>query len=230
LIFKKIVIVFFVLLSFNCFALDQSKVSKGIASVNKAIITAKNNLNKEQVYSRAYPERLISKAFPNSIIHKLLVVENTSKSEITPQGLSCLYDHIGKNGFAKLSLKKSNKNAQGVMQITKNAFDYVRPLYKKAEIKNNFASAVKSPVTSAKVAMLFVDSALAALGPIERVKVMKNDLLFHDYIATAYNGGITYAMKLLRSDGNFIQGEKIETREYVAKMRLARITVLTQNS
>ena len=212
--------------SFNTFALEVSKEAKGGASsVNEVIRQAKKDLATRSVHSRAYPTRGIVRTVRSSIIHRLLVVENTSKEEINKEGLSGLYGHIEKHGMSKLSLKKSSADARGLMQITKGAYDYVKPLYHNAGIGNNFSGAVKDPVVSAKIAILFVDSSLAALDPDERQKVMKDDVLLHDYIATAYNGGISYAMRILRKGGNFTSGYKTETREYVAKMRLARNTV-----
>lgn len=212
--------------SFNTFAPEVSKEAKGGASsVNEVIRSAKKDLESRSVYSRAYPVRGVVRTVRSSIIHRLLVIENTSKKEINKEGLSVLYGHIEKHGMEKLSQKKSSADAAGLMQITKGAFDYVRHLYRNAGIGKDFTLASKDPVISAKVAILFVDSSLAALDPDERQKVMKDDVLLHDYIATAYNGGISYAMRILRKGGNFTSGYKTETREYVAKMRLARNTV-----
>lgn len=224
-ILKVIIFIFTVFFSFNAFALEVSKETKGVQVVNEMILSAKKDLSDRGVRSRARPLRGIARTIQSSVIHRLLVVENTSKREINKTGLSGLYDHIEKHGMKKLSQKRSEADAVGVLQITKGAFDYVKPLYKNTGLSNDFAVVSKDPVSSAKVAMLFVDSSLAALEPHERTKVMKNDNLLHDYVATAYNGGISYAMRILRKGTDFASGNKSETREYVAKMRAARLAV-----
>lgn len=224
-ILKILVILFCIFSSFNAFALEVSKETKGVQVVNEMILSAKKDLSERDVHSRARPARGIARTIHSSVIHRLLVVENTSKNEINKVDLFGLYNYIEKYGMKKLSQKRSEKDAVGVLQITKGAFEYVKPLYKNTGLSNDFTVVSKDPVSSAKVAILFVDSSLAALEPTERTKVMRNDNLLHDYVAAAYNGGISYAMRTLRKGTDFASGNKSETREYIAKMRAARLAV-----
>ncbi len=197
----------------------------GKFSIKEVVLRAQVDLVKNGISSRVNPLKFVVDVIPSSIIHRLIVVENLSKYDMTSGRISWLYEHIGKHGFRILSTKISNANAKGVLQITEGGFDYVSPLYKKAGIGNSFTSAAIDPVTAAKVAILFVDSALAVLRPDELSRVMNDDVLFHDYVASAYNGGITYALRTLRNGKGFINGDKQETRNYVAKMRIARYSV-----
>lgn len=194
----------------------------GQLSIREVVLKAQIDLIAKGISSRAHPTRFVVDVIPASIIHRLIVVENLNNEDMDTGRITWLYDHIGKYGFSKLSTRVSNAKAKGVLQITEKGFNQVVHLYKKAGIGASFTSAVTDPVTAAKVAILFVDSALAALLPSERVKVTRDDALFHDYIATAYNGGITHALRILRKDEKFIESTKQETREYVAKMRVAR--------
>ncbi len=204
------------------FAGNLSQEVLGQLSIREVVLKAQIDLITKGISSRAHPTRFVVDVIPASIIHRLIVVENLNNEDMDTGRITWLYDHIGKHGFKKLSAKVSNANAKGVLQLTETGFDYVLPLYRRAGIGASFTSAATDLVTSAKVVILFVDSALAALLPSERVKVTRDDTLFHDYVATAYNGGITHALRILRKDEKFIESTKQETREYVAKMRVAR--------
>ncbi len=210
----------------NIFAAEVAATGKdGAAIVNTVISTAKKDLSNRKVKSRAYPLREVVRTVRSPIIHRLLVVENTSKKDLVTNGPNDLYRHIEKYGMKKLSDKKSGAGAGGVMQITEGAHSYVKALYPNAGVNGSFQKTARDPVQSAKVAILFVDSSLAALEPYERRKVMKDDNLLHDYIATAYNGGINYAKKTLQKGKDFTLLSKVETRNYVEKMRQARILI-----
>lgn len=220
----------FSMISFDVFAATTPEIKGnqeelGTLFIKGVVLSAQNDLMKKGVPSRVDPSKSVVTIVPASVIHRLIVVENTSKNDLTTGKLSWLYREIGKHGFKKLSQKRSKADARGILQITKGGFDYVFPLYKKAGLDAGFSKAAIDPITSAKVAILFVDSALAALTPKERLMVKRNDVLFHDYIATAYNGGLTHALKLLRTSGTFSTSHKQETREYIAKMRMARLDV-----
>ena len=220
---------FFIISSFlftgNIFAAELVKNVDGATIVNTLIQSAKKDLSNRKVRSRAYPHREIIRTVRSPIIHRLLVVENTNKKDLEDGGFRELYLHIEKNGMKKLSNKRSEAGAGGVMQITEGAYSYVKALYPGAGVGKDFKQIISDPLQSTKVAILFVDSSLAALEPDERSKVMKDDNLLHDYIATAYNGGINYAMKVLRKGNGFTLLTKTETRDYVEKMRRARIVV-----
>lgn len=196
-----------------------SQRSFGLVSVSKTITEARDNLNKKGVLSKVFPDQLVTSIFPLEIIHRLLVLENSSTKDFVRGDFSTLYNHIGKHGFGQLSLKVSPANAKGVMQITQNGFDHMVGAYKSARIFGSFDFVTKSPVSSVEVAILFVDNALSVLNIQEREKIFSDKSLLHNYVATAYNAGAGYALKNLRNGTLFFGGRNKETKIYVTNMR-----------
>ena len=213
-----------ILFSLNSFAAVVSSPQgfKGVATVERVISQAKKELKGNNVSSRTGSSKMATDVVSSSIIHRLIIVENLNEDDLFSGRVSWLYNRIGKKGIGIIASKKSNKDTRGILQITESTLRYVLKLYKNTGIDDDFAKASHNPVMSAKVAILFVDSALAALSQDERVKLLRNNALLHDYIATAYNGGINYSLGILRKGTEFALCSKVETREYVAKMRLAR--------
>ncbi len=202
-----------------------------LVSVEK---TARADLRNNGVMSLAVPGVMVADVIPQSfVLHRPLLEQSDLAMALwNPEATAGrVLGTLALNREKSFTQTVSTANAYGMYQFTdKNGngtYSMVRKNYPKAGLIKNFKDGAKDHVNSAKAMILLDDINLRSLVKAFGSGIIQDPKL-GEYLAAAYNGGITRVVRALRAKtwpkGDWAQamsgtGYK-ETQGFIAKLRV----------
>jgi hypothetical protein len=220
-------------------------VARGVAYLHYVVARSRDRLRTSEVRSRAFPELLVTDV-PE--LARVLTVRRAPNEHMDPVEFSVdpaqttdrIHVIIGANGPATSAHTCSVARACGLWQFTEGTYRKMRRLYPEANLLVDFEEGWRDHVNIAAAALLLDDTNLAELieefGP-----EIAGDPLLEEYLAAAYNAGVTRviaALRVARAGGvaewtdarRRRRGRRrrhtfcipMETRGFIAKLRYLR--------
>jgi hypothetical protein len=177
-------------------------VARGITYLHHVVAQSRDRLRKRETRSRAFPELLVTDV-PE--LARVLTVRRAPNEHMDPveftvdpaQTADRIHVIIGANGPATSAHTCSVARACGLWQFTEGTYRKMRRLYPEANLLVDFQEGWRDHVNVAAAALLLDDTNLAelieAFGP-----EIAADPLLEEYLAAAYNAGVTRVIKALR--------------------------------
>lgn len=211
-----------------------------LVSVDQA---ARANLRKNQVMSLAVPGVPVADVIPQSfVLHRPLLEQSDLAMALwdTEATAGRVLGTLALNGNKSFTQTVSTAAAYGMYQFTdKNGngtYSLVKRSYPKAGLIRNFKDGAKDHVNGAMAMILLDDLNLRSLVKAFGPRIIQDPKL-GEYLAAAYNGGITRVVRALRAKtwpkGDWAlamngAGHK-ETQGFIAKLRVFQDAKLFDN-
>ena len=218
--------------SYNSSLHIKEVVSYGNEYFDKILSEVDSELKRKNVFSRAFPAKLVANLIPSLFIKRTILAEHIDFDEFknvkVPQKLvERVLIILGSNKKEAYSYTSSPKNAQGFAQFIKSTYDFIEKSYPEAELDPRFLSGAVDHLNSLKAAYLLYDYNLAKLIQSFGESILEDPSL-EEYLAAAYNGGVgrvISAIKKSKNKGlkilnvlNSSQFFKLETIGYLEKI------------
>ncbi len=206
---------------------------KGSADMNKIVDTARNILNERRVYSKAFPDKLITEVLPKEFYLRRPVLEQSDLGEfiLDPDNtVKRFLVILGTNGNKAWSETCNKSGACGLYQFTDNGksgtYRTVAKKYPEAKLISDFEAGASDQVNSAMAAMLLDDLNLAELKKRYGAKII-NDPKLEEYLAASYNGAPRWVYKSLdatlsKNVAEWGKHLKNETKGFMVKLRFLK--------
>jgi len=185
---------------------DEETILKGADFLFSEIAAVKFELQEKQVFSRAYPEKLLFEVIPDDYIFNLGHNEQMdhgkfeADANLTAEEISIEYALNGKDAFRWIA---SEKYARGPFQFTNNGkgknsgtYDYVVRECARAELMKDFNAGTQDLRNMIKAAICLLDIELSKM-PKDILELYQNDYrIAAAYPSACYNGGCGKAIQL----------------------------------
>ncbi len=192
--------------------LDPEFLREGSDFLTSKILEAKKELCDLRVFSRAFPEKMICKIFPDELISSVPFMEQIDDGEFNgacPEqdcnhySVNKILVHFARNKEAAFSYSVSRSGARGLTQFMNSkkipTYTFIKQKYSEARLINDFAKGTRDIRNSIKAEMCLLDYNLAILPEGVRDAYLKNPKIGGIFLVAAYNGGPLRAIKLYKA-------------------------------
>ncbi|HTP56961.1 MAG TPA: hypothetical protein VMJ72_01640 [Candidatus Paceibacterota bacterium] len=179
-----------------------SLITRGFDSLAATDANARAALREQGVMSQAFPDLLVAdvKALKPEFTTRRIVDEHMDEGEALIDPLwsaNRVFVSVGANGPNFAAYTCSGASACGRAQFTAGTYAMVRRRYPDAGLITDFTSAYRDPVNITEAMILLDDMNLkeliGAFGPS-----IADDPLLEEYLAAAYNTGVTRVIAVLK--------------------------------
>lgn len=132
-------------------------------------------LEKKQIFSRAFPDRLVSHVIPCDLVQNLILTEHFYNN------LGKVYVILGANRETAFNYTESNKDALGLTQFIEPTYQSIVELYPEALLETDFQFGMRDHVNAVEAMILLCDANLRLIR--KRVREVEPSLV------SMYNGG-----------------------------------------
>ena len=179
----------------------QAVVARGIELQHHLIDKAYSRLKDRQVFSRAFPGKLVAKVIPEDIVTVLLMNEHIDPSQFTSAGLAeplvkQVLTIIATNDDHAYAYSVSPAGARGLVQMIPSTYSLIRGRYPEARLDPDFASGMGDPLNAVMAQVLLCDSDWQSIRSRVELPAEKAG----PYLAAAYNGGVGRVLSILAND------------------------------
>ncbi len=194
--------------------------------------SARNLLDQRAVYSKAFPDKLITQVLPAEYYLRRPVIEQSDYGEflLDQNGtVDRFLTIMGTNQTKAWSATCNKDGACGLYQFTDNGkngtYRIVVKSFPSAQLIKDFELGSADQVNSAMAAMLLDDLNLAELTRRYGKEII-NDPKLEEYLAASYNGAPKWVFKSLNATlgKNVEWGKHLrrETKEFLVKLRILK--------
>ncbi len=204
-------------------------VNKGINDLKQIVTEAKKRLRKNNVMSRAFPDRLVANVLPDEYYWRRPLIEHSDLGEFvidskgTAERIFVILATNGPNAWSSCNFA----SACGMYQFTRNTYNTIAKSYREANLIKEFNVGSLDHINSAMAAILLDDTNLAELISRYGEKIYRDSNL-HEYIYAAYNGNpkwvykslsATFYRALAKKPSDWTKHLKAETKGAMLKVR-----------
>lgn len=220
----------------SAFNSDQMTAA-GESWLAQIITDAEKELSVANVFSRAYPDRLLSEVIDPAFVASILTIEHVdftaAKKDVHAQ-IGAFYAILATNKEDSYAFSRSSAGALGIAQFIPSTYAWLAA-QPTLGLVPDFDAGMTDPKNAVKAQIAYLDYLLSLLPKEARDAYLlpEHRLLVQEYIAAAYNGGPAKVKKaMVVWDENLDAEErlrvrtrsrlKLETMYYVWKLRLVR--------
>lgn len=183
------------------------------------------------VRSRAFPDKLVADTLDPALVKSIILIEHLDVGSLklnAPQ-LNPLYVTLATNKDASFGYSRSAVGALGIVQFMPKTYAAVAK-WQAYGLDANFETGMRNAKNAMTAEVAYLDYLLACLPKETIASYATNKNTVHEYVAAAYNGGATRAVKAMAAwEENLDPAERlhvrtrsrlrVETMQYVLKLR-----------
>lgn len=203
-------------------------IQKGIDNLKLTITEAKEQLRKNGVMSKTFPNRFVADVLPDEYYWRRPIIEQSDLGEFifdpedTVTRFFVILGTNGRNAWTSCNYA----DACGWLQFTPNTYKNVVSKYKAANLIKDFKDGSYDHVNAAMAAMLLDDLNLESLVDAYGNKIY-NDPRIEEYLAASYNGAPKWVHKSLNATigkniNDWTKHLRPETKGFMVKLRYLR--------
>jgi hypothetical protein len=176
-------------------------IAEGIRIQSELIDKAYARLDKQAVFSSAYPGKKVSDVIPKDVLTVLLMNEHIDPALFRSAGLAkTLVEQVltvvATNREKAYAYSISSAGARGLVQMIPSTYSLIARKYPAARLNPSFVEGMTDPINAIMAQVLLCD---ADWQSIRTRKEIGPDRI-GPYLAAAYNGGVGRVLNILKHD------------------------------
>lgn len=178
----------------------------GVDYLNAMLQSAAHDLKKQEIYSLAFANNLVTDVIPLSVAYSLAVIEHIDPTRFQNEGIVDCHGEtliiLGANQKNAYKYAVSPAGARGLFQFMPGTYMMIRQKYPEAKLIRNFEEGMNNHLNAAKATILLFDYQLTALHAEEKLLALRDDGFMGRYLAAAYNCGQNCAHRVIDQAGD----------------------------
>lgn len=210
-------------------------VAEGKRWLDATVAKVYGDLRTMGVTSRAFKGKLVSDTLDPEFVKAIVLIEHTDENALAKNAqfqIDALYVTFAANEGTTFNYSRSAVGALGLVQFMSKTYAAVAK-WTPYKLNPSFEPAMRDPENAIRAEVAYLDYLLSCFSDETVATYATNRDLVHEYVAAAYNGGVTRAYKAsvvweenmdLKERIHVLKRSrlKLETMKYVLKLRMVR--------
>ncbi len=185
-------------------------VDEGERYLDELVRTVFDRLRREQVRSRAYPDRLLADVIDPSLVKAIAAIEHLDESSLqkdSDRALERFFVTLGGNQGSAYNYSRSTADALGLVQFIPSTYNR---LAERAEwgLDKNFVRGMTTHENAIRAQTIYLDTLLTEFPETIRAQYLTDPDTTTEYIVAAYNGGSGRVRRAIGTWQQIFNGER----------------------